>query len=254
MAVTNTKSTVIEIEPIKTQTVIAAIRGISPLLMHRMSEKAKHELLLPRGKKTAAEKASTLKHDPMAEYRSSAHIIADTDSPTLLGVPSSAIKNAMMTAALRVPGAQKTQIAQMVWIEGDMTPVYGIPEIHGAVVRMADINRTPDIRFRAVVPEWAAIVSISFMSPMLNERSILNLLSGAGQVSGLGEMRRQKGGSYGAFVVTDPEQDETFKRIIETSGRIEQAAALDEPDAYDAETQELLSWYDNEIEQRGIAA
>lgn len=249
--VTATKTTVIEVEPIKTQTATVAIRGISPMIMNRMSEKVRQELLLPRGRMTAADKAANLKHNPMQEFRASAHVISDDDSPTLLGVPSSSIKNAMMTAALRLPGVKKTEIAQMVWVEGTLTEVYGIPEVFCSVTKMADINRTPDVKTRCIVPEWAAIVTITFMVPMLTERSILNLLAGAGQVSGLGDWRRQKGGSYGAFIVTDPVKDEGFKTLMANGGRAAQIAAIEEPAAFDNETEALLAWFDDELESRG---
>ncbi len=47
------------------------ILGTTPLICNRMSEKAKHDLLLGGRRKTAIEKATTLKHDPHAEYRAS---------------------------------------------------------------------------------------------------------------------------------------------------------------------------------------
>lgn len=60
------------------------ILGLTPYLHNRMAEKAKHELLLPKGRKNAAERASSLKHDPVEEFRSSPYMLVDDDAETLL--------------------------------------------------------------------------------------------------------------------------------------------------------------------------
>ncbi len=63
-----------------------AVLGTSPLILNRMSEKAKRTLLLPGGRKTAAEKQSTAKHDPYAEFHASGYRSPDPKAPTLLRV------------------------------------------------------------------------------------------------------------------------------------------------------------------------
>ena len=47
------------------------VLGTSPLILNRMSEKAKRELLMPKGRKNAVERATSLKHIPVDEYRAS---------------------------------------------------------------------------------------------------------------------------------------------------------------------------------------
>ena len=128
------------------------ILGTSPLILNRMSEKAKHELLLPRGRKTAVEKAMSLKHDPFAEYRASAHTLKNEQESTLLAIPATAFKGAIRTAALDMPGAKKAQIGRLTYIPGEYVGVYGLPRLFMSIVRSADMNRTPDVRTRAIVP------------------------------------------------------------------------------------------------------
>jgi len=62
------------------------ILGLSPLICNRMSEKAMRELLAPRGRKTTAEKAASMKHDPIQEFRDSPYQIIDESAPTLIGI------------------------------------------------------------------------------------------------------------------------------------------------------------------------
>jgi hypothetical protein len=237
------------IEGVKTETVQLVLIGITPLILNRMSEKSKGDLLLPSGRKTSAEKQSSLKHDPLAEYRASAYTIPTGDA--LIGVMSSAIKGAMMTAALDLPGAKKAQIGRLVYVYGDYTPIFGVPKLFMSVTRSADMNRTPDIRTRAIVPEWAAVVSLSYVIPLLNATSIGNLISAAGITAGIGDWRPEKGkGIYGQFSISNADNPH-FMKIIKEGGRKAQEAALKSPELYNEDTEKLFSWYNSEIVKRG---
>jgi hypothetical protein len=246
--------TEIVIQPIQTETITVAIQGTRPLILNRLAEKARHELLMPKGRKSTAERAQSLKHDPFAEYKAAPYVIANELAPTLLGFPASAIKGAMMQAALRIPGAKKTEIAQLVWVEGDIVPVFGIPQLFMSITRSADMNRTPDIRTRVIVPKWTAVIDITFTVPLINETSVVNLLSGAGQICGIGDWRPEKGkGTFGQFKIVNSEAD-TYQAITSAGGRAVQMAAMETPEPYDAETEELLSWFASELKTRGTKA
>jgi hypothetical protein len=226
------------------------ILGTSPLICNRMAQKAWFELLAPKGRKTAVEKASSLKHDPIQEFRDSPYVLPQ--GPTLIGLMASGFKKAMGTAALRTPGVKKTEIGQLVYVPGEFVNVYGIPKVFMAITRSADMNKTPDVRTRAIVPEWACKLSVSFVKPTLREQSIANLLASAGFMSGVGDWRQEKGsGSFGSFKLVS-ENDPDFQRIIKTQGRDAQQAAMDNPEPYNDETSEMLAWFDVEIKRRGF--
>jgi len=228
------------------------VLGTSPLIMNRMSQKVWFELLAPQGRKTAAVKASTMKHDPIEEFRASPYIIEDKTAPTLLGILPTAFKKAMGTAALDMPGAKKAQILRLVYVEGEILPIYGVPRVFMAITRSADINKTPDVRTRAILPEWACKLSITFAQPILRQQSIANLLAAAGFQSGVGDWRQEKGsGSYGAFKLVSAD-DKDWNRIVKTQGRIPQQDALDDPISYNAETGEMLAWFDVQKKARGF--
>lgn len=228
------------------------ILGTSPLICNRMSEKAKHELLAPKGRKTSAEKAASLKHDPYQEFRDSPYIMTAEDSPALIGMLPTAFKAAMRTAALDVPGAKKAQIGRLVYVHGEMISVWGVPKIFMSTTRSADINRTPDIRTRAILPEWACKLTVEFVKPIIREQSIANLLAAAGFQSGIGDWRQEKGsGNYGSFKLVSAD-DPDFVRITSTMGRSAQIDAMNNPVAHDKETTDLLSWFVVEAERRGL--
>lgn len=226
------------------------IRGQTPLILNSMSQKAMHELLMPKGRKTAADKAQSLKHNPLEEYRGSVYRTRQNDAPTRLVFPSSAFKKSMGTAALDIPGAKKAQIGRLVWVVGDTVEVYGVPQLFMSVVRSADMNHTPDVRTRAILPEWACRITVQFVKPAINEQSICNLLAAAGVTVGIGDFRQEKGaGNYGQFqLVSDNDKD--YARIVKTGGLKAQDAALEDPEMYDIETEQLYTWFNAEMMRR----
>lgn len=225
-----------------------SILGTSPLVLNRMSEKAKHELLMPKGRKNAAERATSLKHIPIEEYRASAYQLKE--GPALLALLATAFKGALRSAALDMPGMKKAQIGRLTYVEGDMVGVYGLPKLFMAIVRSADMNKTPDVRTRAILPEWACQLRVTYVEPLIRLNAVLNLLAAAGITIGVGDGRPEKGAmSYGQFKIVTPD-DPAFKRILKEGARKAQEAALKSPTCYDDETTELLSWFDTERAHR----
>jgi hypothetical protein len=188
----------------------------------------------------------------MAEFRASVYKIEDEKSPALLAVLPTSFKKAMGTAALDMPGAKKSQILRLIYVEGEMLPIYGLPRVFMAITRSADMNKTPDVRTRAILPEWACRLSITFTQPILRQQSIANLLAAAGFQSGIGDWRQEKGsGSYGSFKIVSAD-DKDWNRIVKTQGRVAQQDALDDPIAHNNETSEMLAWFSVEKKARGF--
>jgi hypothetical protein len=222
--------------------------GTSPMLHNCLSEKARHELLLPSGRKTRAELQMNLKHNPMEEFRAS-YYFNKHKGPTLIQHLSSAFRGAMKSAALDLPGVTKAEIGRLLWVEGDRIDIYGIPMIDLRPVRQAGMNRTPDIRTRCITPEWAAKVTVSYTKPQLKEQAVYNLLAAAGIYIGVGDYRNEKGaGNYGLWRICNAD-DPDFLRIVKTGGRAAQEAAVKSPEPYNEETEELLTWFDRAVKE-----
>jgi hypothetical protein len=159
----------------------------------------------------------------------------------------------MATAALEIPGAKKAQIGRLVYVPGQSVDIYGTPKMAMNVVRSSDMNHTPDIRTRCVVPEWAAVLSVSYVAPQLKQQAIANLLGAAGDFIGVGGWRPEKGsGSFGRFLLVE-DDNKDFLRITKI-GRVPQDKALNEPGFFDKESEDLYSWYKAEIRRRGFKA
>lgn len=227
------------------------ILGKTPLILNRMSEKAARELLLPR-KKTAADKAANLKHNPPEEYRASAYKTKGDAEDTRLLMLSTAFKGAMRSVAVDIPGAAKAQIGRLTYVAGDYVPIFGVPKLFMSITRSADMNKTPDVRTRAIVPEWACRLAVTYVTPILREKDVVNLLAAAGIMRGVGDWRPEKGaGNYGQFELVD-EKNQQFQRIVKAGGRKAQDAALEHPECYDLESTELLEWFTTEANRRGF--
>lgn len=241
-----------DILKVETGLLTCHVVGTSPLILNKMSEKAKHQLLLPSGRKTAVEKATTLKHDPYEEYRAAAYTLSDESQPTFIALMATSFKGALRSAALDMPGAKKSQIGRLTYIEGEMVGVYGVPKLFMTIVRSADMNRTPDVRTRPILPEWACKLQVRFVQPLIRAQAVTNLLAAAGITIGVGDWRSEKGsGNYGQFEVVSPD-DPRYLRIVASGGRDAQKEALENPVSHDDETTNLLSWYDGERSRRSI--
>lgn len=248
---TTTESKEVTIIPVSEGQIVLHLVGLSPLIKNRMSEKAKRSLLLPSGRMNEAERAANLKHDPVREFRDSVYRNPGETPATRLKLPAAMFKGAMMSAALDMPGARKTEIGRLVSIKGFNFDLYGVPRLFMSVVRNAGIERVPDIRTRAIVEKWACRVVIGFLQPKLTPKTVYTLLAAGGLICGVGDWRQEKGsGNFGRFRIVDPD-DAEYRQIIATGGREVQDAALQNYECYDDDTQELLDWYLTEVVHRG---
>lgn len=248
-----TKATAdVEIRPLDRGTVTVYILGTSPLVMNRMAKKAKEELLMPSRSMNKAARQNNLKHNPPEEFRDSVYRCRDPNAPTLIHVPANAIKKAAANAALDMEGATKSEVGRLIKIVDETVHVYGKPFLFMSIVRMAGFAKTPDVRTRAIYPEWCCKFTVHYIKNKIREQDIANLLDAAGDIVGIGDGRTEKGtfnyGSWRVVTHTDPD----WNRITKTQARKVQEAAMATPEAYDADTEELLSWFHSELVRREI--
>lgn len=225
------------------------IIGTTPLFQNRMANKVKAQLLVGSRKKTKAERVE-IKHNPLAEYVDSAEIMSA--GPTALGLRVTAVKAAMCTAALETAGLTKTSAQRLIFMPGDLTPLYGTPQLRMDVVRSADINKTPDVRTRAFLPKWGAEIHIQYVVPQLSAASVAALLINAGVLVGVGDFRQEKGkGAFGSFrVIGEDEQDAEWDDLVANHGRTAQEAALHDPEYADKDTADLMEFFFSETKRR----
>lgn len=239
----------ISIQPLRTGSVSFGILGTSPLFYNAMSHKTRMELLIPKGRKNRVERAATLKHDPFAEYRASVYAHNTDDHPTRLMFPSGAFKAAMKACAVRIEGVFKTEVSQLTWVEGRDIDIFGVPMLDISMVRSAGQNKTPDPRTRAVLPQWCARITISYVQPQLSQESVGALIANAGILCGIGDGRQEKGYGNGQFTIV-PENNPDFQMLEQEGGREAQDHALANPVPFTLETDRMLTDFGAEVSKR----
>lgn len=242
----------LHIDPLKQGRIKLRMIGTTPLIFNAMSLKVKETLLAGGGKKTAAQKKE-LKHDPEREFRDSVYTMRD--GPTLLGFPAPGVKGAMATAALETPGVTKTSVQRRIFLPEQRIRIWGRPYLRMDVVRSADMNKTPDIRTRAILPRWVAEADIAFVMPTLSVHSVVSLMANAGAIVGIGDFRQEKGrGSFGTFAVAGDDLGDWSDHWDEVTreGRDVQEAAMAEAEPYleEGDTAALLAFIEEERQRR----
>lgn len=176
--------------------VIVPIVGISPLIVHAWSEKAKREMLDKHMGKATNKKREN--KDPEQDYEQAKH-----KSPLGWdGFPAAGFKAAMVRAAKSLGMVMKdTQMAFFIHADCEETQLI---RIHGESRIRQDMVRTnagtPDIRFRPEYVNWYAELRIEFNAGVISLDQIYQLVKTAGAFCGVGEMRPEKTKfSYGRF-------------------------------------------------------
>ena len=156
----------------------------------------------------------------------------------------------MATAALETEGIKKTSVQRLIFLPESQIQIWGKPYLKMDIVRSADMNKTPDVRSRAYLPNWCAGVDIKFVTPTLGAVSIVSLLQNAGTIIGIGDFRQEKGrGSYGTFSVASSEdmgdQQEIWDDITQEAREV-QELAMEYPECAADQTRELMQFIQEE--------
>lgn len=187
--------TTVALKKIETQTVNIRIVGLSPLIQHKWSEKAKRQMREKHaGKKTKAREV----RDPHQEFVDATYYTADGQ----FGVPVDAIKASWIGAAHKDIGIEKTLVRKALFIQCN-DPNRVIPIESGEPVMREDCVRvgvgSTDLRYRPEFRNWATVITIQFDSSMLTVEDVINLINRAGFGVGIGEWRPEKGGEFGRY-------------------------------------------------------
>jgi len=251
MATKKSTSDSIQIHTLKQGQIKLRMIGQTPMYFNSMGSKAMRDLLVGAGRKTAAQKKE-IKHNPEVEYRETMYTKKDGD--TALYFPAAGVKGAMATAALETAGITKASVQRLIYLPENKIQIWGKPYLKMDIVRSADMNRTPDVRTRAYLPNWCAEVTIKFVTPTFSAQGIISLLANAGQIVGIGDFRQEKGrGSYGTWAVTSSEDMGEYKELwddITQEAREVQELAIEHPECADHETAELMQFLQEERVRR----
>lgn len=219
------KSAPIEIRPINIETVNVSIVGITPLIVHAWSHKAKQEILdKQRGKKVGA------KHDikiPFNDLTSSLYWLTEPaklgnnddeaeqyfydaiNDGAKFGFPVTGIKQSIITGAYRAGlDVKQTELRGTFFLEGateastiDIAEIVGpAPIIREDMVKVGGMSKSADIRYRGEFREWEIPLRLKYnRDGKYSLEQILNFVNYGGFATGIGEWRPERDGQNGMY-------------------------------------------------------
>lgn len=197
----------ITLKPIAKRKMTFAIRGTSPLIMHQWSEKAKREM---RDKQQSGKKTKTRENrDPEAEAKAATYV----DDEGQIGIPGMAFKSALVAAAHKDIGIEKTLVRKALFLvtndSNKVLPIEGSePVVREDMVRVG--MGSADLRYRPEFAEWTCKIELEVDSELLQRDDVLALVDRAGFGVGICEWRPEKGGEFGRFEI-DPDVPVSFE-------------------------------------------
>ena len=187
--------TKVELQPISIERMEITIEGVSPLIQHKWSEKARTMMREKKGgKKTTIREVC----NPEREMEDATHYTSNGS----YGIPVAALKTAIINAAHKDIGIEKTLVRKSLFILCDDPG--GILEMECAdPIMREDCVRVgmgkADLRYRPEFSDWSVRFVVEFDAGNLKPSDIVYLIDRAGFGVGLCEWRPEKGGDFGRF-------------------------------------------------------
>lgn len=211
MATTKKETEIITIPAIDIRNATITLKGDTPLIVHKWSEKAK-KMMLDKQMHTPKAKGHDAK-DPFADFVDTIYFLSgkpESATPEAFeealsngarfGFPSVGVKASAVSAGFRA-GVTKNLVSMngAFHIDEEYVEIKGVPQIREDMVR---INMgTADIRYRAEFPEWSTTFVVKYNAGVISLAQLCNLFNLGGFAVGIGEWRPEKGGTYGRYHV-----------------------------------------------------
>ena len=188
----------------KIKTIKIKIIGTAPYLQCRFAAKAIAKIMTKQQAGSTATKGKKASHPPRDyddDFKGAIHKSADG----WYGIPATAFRQAAISAC-RLVNFKATLAKLSIFIDAegydevDSTPLVRIdskPEKHVMMGRNSDMNRTPDVRVRAIYKKWSATLTVRFDEDQFHTADVVNLFMRIGQQVGVGEGRPDSRNSAG---------------------------------------------------------
>ena len=217
-----TNQEVIELKGLRFEHFEFPILGVTELIIHKWSEKAKREMLESQMGKVKEKKRAP--KDPKADYEGCFYYLDDGS----YGFPAVGFKAAIVTAARQYETVSMAALKAAIFVNGETMPdgtisdfvrIIGNPYMREDMVRVG--MGTADLRYRPGFKKWKATLSVEYNAGLISREVLANLVNASGY-GGIGEWRpsapKSYTGSYGRYRIANVEEWEAFD-IDEPLGR-----------------------------------
>lgn len=177
------------------------IVGLTPIIPHNWSEKAKR--MMPGHPEGETTKKVREKHNPEEEAEACLYKLGDK-----LAFPATGFKAAIVDACRFFKEPSMVEARQLIFVEGEgpnqLVEIEGEKELHEDLPRNA--NGNADLRYRYYINGWRAVLRVRFVPERIGRESIIALVDAAGR-GGCGDWRpsspKSKTGTYGTWRVDE---------------------------------------------------
>lgn len=208
MAAKKKKEEAVVIQALDIRVMEVPIVGLSELIMHRWSEKAKSMML----RKQKGEPVRKVPKVPEEDYEATIYRFEDGR----IGFPAGAFKVAMVDACRDFDNIPMVRARVLFFVLGepgkdgvDLVEIHGEPRMREDMVRLE--SGVADIRHRAGFPQWRATLRIRYNAKVITPALLVNIVNVAG-LYGIGGWRpsapKSKSGSFGMFEVIPTSEEE----------------------------------------------
>jgi hypothetical protein len=182
-------------------TVQVQIVGVSPVIPHRWTEKARRMMLDKQQGKAVG------KHPPKDPTQESIDSCYWLDGQP--AIPAVSFKGAIADAARFFDKSVTIELLKrVIYVHGEgpdqLVPIEGDLSIYEAMPRNS--SGVADLRYRTMISNWSTTLTINFMRSMLTNETLVTLVDAAGW-NGVGDWRpsspKSKTGTYGRFEVAN---------------------------------------------------
>lgn len=175
------------------------VEGVTPLIPHKWSEKARRMMLDKQQGKPNAKKPPK---DPQAEAEAATYRLED-GTP---GMPSVAFKAAIADAARWFDGITMEMLKRAIFVHGEgreqLVAINGEMEVFESQPRNS--TGVADLRYRHMIFPWKAILTVDYIASAIQPEAVVALVDAAGE-GGVGDWRpsspKSKSGTYGKWRV-----------------------------------------------------
>lgn len=189
----------VTVNEIKRVSMSFTIRGTSPLIMHQWDEKAKEMMRQKHAGKKTKERAIRY---PEAEAKAATYFTANGR----YGLPGLALKAAIIGAAHKDIGIEKTLVRKALFLVSD-DPGCILPMESDQPIVREDMVRVgmgaADLRYRPEFRNWSVEVTFEVDAELLTNKDVIALVNRAGFGVGICEWRPEKGGEFGRFKIDE---------------------------------------------------
>ena len=204
---------IVELTPIKVKKVEVTIKGRTPLIVNNFNSKSRQQIIDAQMKKSKAKTQKEIRN-PIEDFMRANYWL--TPMPTKFteeefgkalengarfGFPSKGVKASIVSGAYR-NGATKDKVSLYgaFFIPQELVEIkFENIEMREDYVRIA--HGGTDVRFRPQYNNWSMTFEMEYNENVYSLEQLINFVNLGGFSCGLGEMRVEKGGNFGAYEI-----------------------------------------------------